>query len=111
MDKFLTITESQNFGLDAESDLVLDEQTFQSYMHKVPIWNFLKLDRLQYLAMSKEEKLAAIKKYVHAMKNLGTSLTSTFITSCCNLLLFFVYLFAFASSYSVVTSVKLFNHG
>ena len=37
MDKFLTITESQNFGLDAESDLVLDEQTFQSYMHKVPI--------------------------------------------------------------------------
>ena len=37
MDKFLLITESQNFGSRAESDLIVDEQTFQSYIKNVPI--------------------------------------------------------------------------
>ena len=78
MDKFLTISDLQNFGSDVESDLV-DEQTFQNYMHKVPIWDFLKIDRLQYLSMSKEQKLAAIKNYVHAMKNLDIGLNGEFI--------------------------------
>ena len=78
MDKFLTISDLQNFGSDVESDLV-DEQTFQNYMHKVPIWDFLKVDRLQYLSMSKEQKLAAIKNYVHAMKNLDIGLNGEFI--------------------------------
>lgn len=104
MDKFLLITESQNFGSRAESDLIVDEQTFQSYIKNVPIWDFLKLDRLQSLAVSNKEKLAAIKKYVHAIKNLTTNLNGEFITSGCKVLLFFVYLLAFVSSYSVVTS-------
>ena len=78
MDKFLTISDLQNFGSDVESDLV-DEQTFQNYMHKVPIWDFLKVDRSQYLSMSKEQKLAAIKNYVHAMKNLDIGLNGEFI--------------------------------
>ena len=79
MDKFLSIIESKNFDSNAESDFV-DEQTFQTYMHKIPIWDFLKVDRLEYLAMSKDQKIAAIKKYVHAMKNLDTGLNGEFIS-------------------------------
>ena len=79
MDKFLSIIESKNFDSNAESDF-FDEQTFQTYMHKIPIWDFLKVDRLEYLAMSKDQKIAAIKKYVHAMKNLDTGLNGEFIS-------------------------------
>ena len=79
MDKFISLIESKNFDLNAESDFA-DEQTFQNYMHKVPIWNFLKVDRLEYLAMSKEQKIAAIKKCVHAIKNLDTGLNGEFIS-------------------------------
>ena len=46
MDKFLTIVELENFSLDDEDDFV-DEQTLQNYMHKVPIWDFLKVDCLE----------------------------------------------------------------
>ena len=78
MDKFLSIIESKNFDSNAESDF-FDAQTFQTYMHKVPIWDFLKVDRLEYLGMSKDQKIAAIKKYDHAMKNLETGLNGDFI--------------------------------
>ena len=79
MDKFLSIIESKNFDSNVESDF-FDEQTFQTYMHKFPIWDFLKVDCLEYLAMSKDQKIAAIKKYVHAMKNLDTGLNGEFIS-------------------------------
>ena len=78
MDKFLSIIESKNFDLDAESDFV-DEQTFQNYIHKVLTWDFYKVDRLEYLAMSKDQNNAAIKKYVHPMENLETSLNGKII--------------------------------
>ena len=29
----------------------------------------MKVDRLEYLAMSKDQKTAAVEKYVHAIKN------------------------------------------
>ena len=79
MDKFLSIIESKNFDSNAESDFV-DEQNFPIYMYKLLIWVFLKVDRLKYLAMSKVKKIAAIKKYVHAMKNLDTGLNGEFIS-------------------------------
>ena len=78
MDKFLSIIESKNFDSNVESDF-FDEQTFQTYMHKLPIWDFLKVDCLEYLAMPKDQKIAAIKKYAHAMKNLDTVLNTDFI--------------------------------
>ena len=53
MDKCLSIVESKNFDCNTESDFV-DEKTFQTYMHKLSIWNFMKVDRLEYLAMSKD---------------------------------------------------------
>ena len=53
-------------------------ESTQTYMHKVPIWDFLKVDRLEYLAMSKCQKIAAVKKYVHVMKNLDTGLNDEF---------------------------------
>ena len=49
-------------------------------MHKLLIRDFLKVDRLKYLAMSKDQKIAAIKKYVHAMKNVDTGLNGEFIS-------------------------------
>ena len=55
MDKFLTIVELENFSLDAEGDFV-DEQTFQNYMHKVPFWDFLKVDYLEYQKIEKISK-------------------------------------------------------
>ena len=61
MDKFLYIVESPDFDSNAEGEFV-DEQTFQNYMHKVPIWDFLKVDRLEYLAVPKDQKIAAIEK-------------------------------------------------
>ena len=61
MDKVLYIVESPDFDSNAEGEFV-DEQTFQNYMHKVPIWDFLKVDRLEYLAVPKDQKIAAIKK-------------------------------------------------
>ena len=45
MDKFLTIT--QSFSSGSESDFV-DEQTFQNYMLKLPIWDFLKITHEEY---------------------------------------------------------------
>ena len=50
MNKFLRIVESQNFDSNAESDFI-NEQIFQSYIHKVNTWDFFKVDRLGYLAM------------------------------------------------------------
>ena len=47
---------------------------------KLSIWDFLKVHRLEHLAMSKDKKIAAIKKYVHAMKNLDTGLNGEFIS-------------------------------
>ena len=76
-------------------------------MHKALIWDFLKADRLEYLAMSKDQKITAIKKYFHAMKNLDTDLNGEFIISRCKLL--FLLFFVFDSSYSVATS-ETFNH-
>ena len=55
MDKFLTIVELENFSLDNEDDFV-DEQTLQNYMHKVPIWDFLKVDCLEYQKIEKRSK-------------------------------------------------------
>ena len=57
MEKFINTIESKNL---IEGDLV-NEQTFQSCMHKVLIRDFLKVDRLEYVAVTKEQKLAAIK--------------------------------------------------
>ena len=82
MGKFLSITESNNFGSGAE---LIDEQTFQSYMPKVPIWDFLKVNRLEYIAMSNDQ-------YVHAMKNLDTGLNGEFIRDC-KLLFLFIFCF------------------
>ena len=104
MDKCLTIVESKNFDSNAESDFA-NEQTFQTYMHKLPFWDFLKVDRLEYLSMSKDQKIAAIKKYVHAMKNVGAALNSEFIISSRKLL----FLLFFVSSYSVGT-FETFKH-
>ena len=56
--------------------------------------------------MSKDQKSAAVKKYVHAMKNVGDALNSEFIISSRKLL----FLLFFASSYSVGT-FETFNHG
>ena len=60
MEKFINTIESKNLSSRAEGDLV-NEQTFQSRMHKVLIRDFLKVDRLEYVAVTKEQKLAAIK--------------------------------------------------
>ena len=70
-------------------------------MYKAPIWDFLKVDRLEYLAMSKDQKIAATKRYVHAMKNLDPGLNGEFIIS--SRKLSFLLIFASASSYSVVS--------
>ena len=78
--------------MDVEGALV-DEQSFQNYMHKVPIWDFLKVDCLEYLAIWKDQKIAAVKKYVHAMKNLDTGLGGHFIISGCKLLFFVILCF------------------
>ena len=76
MDKFLSISDSQSFSSGSEtSGFAVDEQTFQNYMRQVPIWDYLKISRDRYLTISKEIKLAAIKDYVHAMKNSDNSLT------------------------------------
>ena len=75
MDKFFTITPS--FSSGSESDFV-DKQTFQNYMHKLPIWDFLKITLEEYLRTSKEQKLGAVKDYVHAMKKLDSSLNDEF---------------------------------
>ena len=75
MDKFLTVT--QSFSSGSESNFV-DKQTFQNYMHKLPIWDILKISCEEYLRTLKEQKLAAVKDYVHAMKNLDTSLNGEF---------------------------------
>ena len=56
--------------------------------------------------MSKDQKIAAVKKYVHAMKNLDTGLNGEYIISSRKLL----FLLFFASSYSVGT-FETFNHG
>ena len=48
MDKFLSI-------IECESDFV-DEKTCQTYVSKIPIWDFLKVHRLEHLAMSKDKK-------------------------------------------------------
>ena len=76
-------------------------------MHKLLIWDFLKVDRLKYLAMSKDKKIAAIKKYVHAMKNLDTGLNGEFFIISSRKLFFLLF---FVSSYSVGT-FETFNHG
>ena len=41
MDKFLSIIESKNFDLNAESDLA-DEQLFKTTCIRFPFWTFLK---------------------------------------------------------------------
>ena len=41
MDKCLTIVESKNFDSNAESDFA-NEQTFQTYVHKLPFGTFWK---------------------------------------------------------------------
>ena len=56
--------------------------------------------------MSKDQKIATIKKYVHAMKNVGAASNSEFIISSRKSL----FLLFFASSYSVGT-FETFNHG
>ena len=66
------------------------------------IWDFLKVDCLEYL-----EKIAAIKKYVHAMKNLDTGLNGEFFIISSRKLFFLLF---FVSSYSVGT-FETFNHG
>ena len=71
------------------------------------ICDFLKVDRLEYLAMSKDQKIAAIKKYVHAMKNLDTGLNGEFFIISSRKLFFLLF---FVSSYSVGT-FETFNHG
>ena len=75
MDKFLTVT--QSFSSGSESNFV-DKQTFQNYMHNLPIWDILKISCEEYLRTLKEQKLAAVKNYVHAMKNLDNSLNGEF---------------------------------
>ena len=60
MEKFINTIESKNLSSRAEGDLV-NEQTFQSCMHKVLIRDFLKVDRLEYVVVTKKQKLAAIK--------------------------------------------------
>ena len=82
-------------------------ESTQTYMHKVPIWDFLKVDCLEYLAMPKYQKIAAIKKYVHPIKNLDTGLNDEFTIT--NRKLLFLLFFASASSYSV--TLETFNHG
>ena len=77
-------------------------------MHKVPIWDFLKVDRLEYIAIPKDQNIYAVKKYVYAMKNLDTGLNDEFIISSCKLL--FLLFFASSSSYSVAT-FENFNRG
>ena len=56
--------------------------------------------------MSKDQKIATIKKYVHAMKNVGAASNGEFIISSRKSL----FLLFFASSYSVGT-FETFNHG
>ena len=58
--------------------------------------------------MSKDQTIAAIKKYVHAMKNLDTGLNGEFFIIISSRKLFF--LLFFVSSYSVGT-FETFNHG
>lgn len=47
----------------------IDEQLFQRFMLKNPIWDFHSLTREQYLALSKENKVELIKSYDNSMKN------------------------------------------
>ena len=105
-DKFLTIT--QSFSSGSESDFV-DKQTFQNYMHKLAISDFVKITCEEYLRTSKEQKLAVIKDYVHAMKNFHSSLNGEFL-----FINSLSYLFCFfclrVSSHSIVT-FETFDYG
>ena len=61
MEKFINTIQSKNLTSGAEGDLV-NEQTFQLASGTFSnIWDFLKVDRLEYVAVTKEQKLAAIK--------------------------------------------------
>ena len=59
MDKYLSIADSQSFSSGSETSyFAVDEQTFQNYMRRVPIWDYLKISRDRYLTISKENKIA-----------------------------------------------------
>ena len=99
MDKFLQIADNQKFGgADNFEFSDVDEQTFQQYMKRLPIWDFLKVSKGSYLSLSREDKLAAINNYIRAMRNANTNtLSGEFIFVCKYKLLptfvFFVCLF------------------
>ena len=46
-----------------------NEGLFHQFMAKNPIWDFHSLSREQYVAKSRDEKLALMKKYYYDMKN------------------------------------------
>lgn len=83
MEKFINTIESKNLSSRAEGDLV-NEQTFQSCMHKVLIWDFLKVDHLEYVAVTKEQNLLQLSN----MFMLDTGLIGKFIRDCKLLFLF-----------------------
>ena len=83
MHKFLVIAGSKSFNSGSEtSDFAVDEQTFRNNMPKVPIRDYLTISRDQYLTISEENWIAAIKDYVHVMKNSDNSLTGKLLFTC-----------------------------
>ena len=83
MDKIFQIARNQKIGRLGYENFgfgEVDEQTFQQYMQKLSIWDFLKVSKERYLSPSREDKLIAIKSYIQAMRNANTnSLTGEFI--------------------------------
>ena len=83
IDKFLQIAGNQNFdrvGYENFDFGEAAEKTFQQYMQKLLLWDFLKVSKDMYLSSTREDKLAAIKSYIQAMRNANTnSITDEFI--------------------------------
>ena len=46
-----------------------DEELFQQFMARNPVWDFHSLSKEQYMAKGKKEKLRLIRQYYYEMKN------------------------------------------
>ena len=71
MDKLLESVDQQvsSAVAGAAVEEQFDEGLFHQFMAKNPIWDFHSLSREQYVAKSRDEKLALMKKYYYDMKN------------------------------------------
>ena len=71
MDKFLQIADSQTSGTRTSEtfDFVVSEESFNQFMRKIPIWDFIKISKGHYLSLARDQKLELMKHYIQAMRN------------------------------------------